>query len=163
MLSTTSLRQSHDAVLVQTLSEKHVPADLTDWHILIVGEAGFSMLNFYSKRVGGLQGVDLSLFADRINAMDEAGSLHPRAPISAIPRRFFRDHEYDLDPSVLDDFRRCVTEFIEANRTVIRATRILVDLRVSPSPIPRRYVRAVQEDFRASDDDGLVVTVLIIA
>ena len=131
------------------------------WHILTVGEAGFSMLDIYGRLQGGLDIDVIRNFADEINERDESGSLHPRAPISAIPRRFFRDQADSIDPSVLDDFKRHISEFIEANRKTIQASRILVDFHVLPAPVPPRYIEATEEIFRLSGQDSLIEEVVL--
>lgn len=63
------------------------------WHILTVAEAGFSMLDIYGRLQYGLDIEIISRFAGQVNKRDEAGSLHPTAPISALPKRFFREQE----------------------------------------------------------------------
>jgi hypothetical protein len=132
-----------------------------DWHILTVGEAGFSMLDIYGRLQHGLDIDVIRNFADRINEDDESGTLHPRAPISAVPCRFFRDQSDSIDPSVLNDFKRHITEFIEANRKTILASRILVDFHVSPAPVPPRYVEATEEVFRLAGQNTPVAEVVI--
>jgi hypothetical protein len=137
------------------------PQRWTDWHILTVGEAGFSMLDIYGRLQRGLEIEVIRTFADRINEADESGTLHPQAPISAVPRRFFRDQSDSIDPSVLNDFKRHITEFIEVNRRTIRASRILVDFHVSPAPVPQRYVEATEEVFRFDAQNTPVAEVVI--
>jgi hypothetical protein len=132
-----------------------------DWHILTVAEAGFSMLDIYGRLNRGLDIDVIRNFADRINKGDESGTLHPRAPISAVPCRFFRDQSDSIDPSVLSDFKRHITEFIEANRRTILASRILVDFHVSPAPVPPRYIEATEEVFRLAGQYTPVAEVVI--
>lgn len=131
------------------------------WHILTVAEAGFSMLDIYGRVQRGLDIELIRKFAERINEHDESGSLHPRAPISAVPRRFFRDQADSIDPSVIDDFKRHITEFIEANRRTILASKILVDFHVSPEPVPAQYVEATEEVFRLTGQSSPVAEVVI--
>lgn len=118
------------------------------WHILTVAEAGFSMLDIYGRNQHGLEIEVIRQFADRVNERDEAGSLHPRAPISAVPRRFFREQADSSDPAVMNDFRRHVLEFLVANQATIHAQRILIDFHVSSSSVPSRYVDATEEVVR---------------
>lgn len=131
------------------------------WHILTVGEAGFSMLDIYGRLQRGLDIEVIRNFADRINEGDESGTLYPRAPISAVPCRFFRDQSDSIDPSVLNDFKRHITEFIEANRRTILASRILVDFHVSPAPVSPRYIEATEEVFRLTGENTPVTEVVI--
>ena len=132
-----------------------------DWHILTVAEAGFSMLDIYGRLQRGLDIDVIRTFADKINERDESGSLHPQAPISAVPRRFFRDRADTIDPSIVNDFKRHLSEFIEANRRIIHASRVLVDFHVSPAPVPPRYIEATEEVFYSSEQDRVVEEVVI--
>ena len=118
------------------------------WHILTVAEAGFSMLDVYGRHQHGLDIEVIRQFADRVNEQDEAGSLHPRAPISAVPRRFFREQENSTDPAVVNNLKRCIVEFLAANQNTIHAQRILIDFHVSPASVPPRYVDVAEEAVR---------------
>lgn len=119
-----------------------------DWHILTVAEAGFSMLDIYGRRQHKLDIEVIQRFADRINNHDEAGSLHPLAPISAVPRRFFREQENLDDTSVVNDLKRHITDFLVANRDTIHAEKILVDFHVSPAAVPLRYLDVAEQVLR---------------
>lgn len=59
------------------------------------------------------------------------------------------------------DFKRHITEFIEANRRTILASNILVDFHVSPEPVPLRYIEATKEVFRLAAQDSPVKEVVI--
>ena len=137
------------------------PERWTGWHILTVAEAGFSMLDIYGRHQNGLDIEVIRQFADQVNERDEAGSIHPRAPISALPRRFFREQENSLDPTVLNDFKRYLTEFLDTNQNTIRARRILVDFHVCPAPVQRRYVDSTEEVFRLHEQDESIQDVVI--
>lgn len=137
------------------------PQRWTGWHILTVGESGFSMLDIYGRLQHGLDIEVIRVFADRINEHDESGSLYPKAPLSAVPRRFFRDQADSTDSSVMNDFKRHISEFIELNRKTIHASRILVDFHVSPASVPRHYIEATEEIFRLSGQDGGIEEVVI--
>ncbi len=133
----------------------------TGWHILTVAEAGFSMLDFYGRHQLELDIDVIRQFADSVNERDEPGSLHPRAQISALPRRFFREQANTFDPSVLSDFKRHVTEFLAANKSTIHAQRLLVDFHVSSDAVPSRYVDATEEVLRLHGQDGPIHEVVI--
>ncbi|MCX7827078.1 MAG: hypothetical protein N2689_16230 [Verrucomicrobiae bacterium] len=131
------------------------------WHVLTVAEAGFSMLDVYARHQHGLDIEIVRRFADRLNASNESGSLFPRAPISALPRRFFHDHATSDDPQILSDFRRHISEFLNANRLTIHAKRVLVDFRVSFQPVPEQYLSAVEDVFRSHGPDSGIEEVVI--
>lgn len=132
------------------------------WHILTVAEAGFSMLDIYGRRQHGLDIEIIRQFADRVNERDEAGSLHPRAPISAVPRRFFREQEGSDDPSVVNDLKCHILDFLVANQNKIHAQRILIDFHVSSAPVSSRYLDAVEEVVRLHGP-GKIQEVVIFA
>jgi hypothetical protein len=131
-----------------------------DWHILTVAEAGFSMLDIYGRYQHGLDIQIIRQFADQINEQDEAGSLHPRAPISAVPKRFFREQENSSDPAVVKDLKRQILEFLIANQNTIHAQRILIDFHVSPASVPRRYVDAAEDVVRMHSQDSIQEVVI---
>jgi len=130
------------------------------WHILTVAEAGFSMLDIYGRHQHGLDIEIIRQFADRINEQDEAGSLHPRAPISAVPKRFFREPENSCDPAVVNDLKRQILGFLIANQNTIHAQCILIDFHVSPASVPRRYVDAAEEVVRMHSQDSIQEVVI---
>jgi hypothetical protein len=137
------------------------PEKWAGWHIITVAEAGFSMLDIYGRHQNGLDIEVIRQFADRVNVQDKVGSLHPRAPISAIPQRFFREQVNSLDPKVLNDFKRQLTEFLGANQGTICARQILVDFHVCPAPVPRSYIDATEEVFRLHEQDESIQEVVI--
>lgn len=130
------------------------------WHILTVAEAGFSMLDIYGRHQHGLDIEVIRQFADRVNERDEAGSLHPHAPISAVPRRFFREQENSSDPAVVNDLKRHILEFLVANQTTIHSQRILIDFHVSSASVPSRYVDAAAEVVRLHGQDSIQEVVI---
>ena len=130
------------------------------WHILTVAEAGFSMLDIYGRHQHRLDIGVIRQFADHVNENDEAGSLHPLAPISAVPRRFFREQKYSTDPMLVSELKRHITEFLVANSNTIRAHRILVDFHVSPSPVPLRFVDAAEEVFQSLGQESIQEVVI---
>jgi len=125
------------------------------WHILTVAEAGFSMLDIYGRRHHGLDIELIRKFADQVNEKDEAGSLHPLAPISAVPNQFFRDQGGIVAPEIVNDLKRHIREFLVANQTAIHARRILIDFHVSPAAVPLRYVDAAEEVVRAHGEGSI--------
>jgi hypothetical protein len=128
------------------------------FHVLTVAESGFSMLDMYSDKYR--VGKDLlSRFADQVNSKIEAGSLYPLAPISALPRQFFR-----LEPSLrppLDLIRREMDGFIEANRTRIKASAILVDFHVSSKAVPDEVIVLVSATFSTSTNADTIQNLVI--
>lgn len=80
-------------------------------HVVAFAEEGFSFFKAYCEFALGFpiqQGV---AFCNRINNADETGTLFPRGNLTAIPKRFFRDENWDED-----GFRRCLRDAFIANR-----------------------------------------------
>ena len=117
------------------------------WHILTVAEAGFSMLDIYGRDMYDIDIAVIRRFADTVNQRGESGSLHPNAPISAIPRRFFRDIPKNKISKHLNEFQIHIKEFIQANASKIHARKILIDFHVSPEPVPDLYLSATEQAF----------------
>lgn len=130
------------------------------WHILTVAETGFSMLTAFAEAAGCREG-DVYAFAERVNQTNEAGTLYPRAPISAVPCKYLRELADRVDAPVIDEFKGHIAGFIKANETTIRAPRILVDLHVSSNPVPPHFVRATEEVFSNMKSGGTVGEVVI--
>ena len=47
------------------------------WHILLVAEDGFSMLDIYGRQ-NGLDRKTIRKFADKVNELDDMGTLFPQ-------------------------------------------------------------------------------------
>lgn len=148
---------------MKTRRTKHNYNDSTyrDWHKLVVAEEGFSMLNIYADHAHGVSIELIRRFADTVNSRNEAGSLHPIAPISAIPRSYFRTIEENQSDDHITGFKRKVCSFLESNRISIKASKILIDLHVSSEPVPEQYLKAIEEVFNDFPDDGIVKDVVI--
>ena len=124
-------------------------------HILTVAEAGFSMLDQYGRHGCGLSVEEIRKFADRVNRTGESGSLHPRAPVSAVPRAYLRGEQ---PPG---DIARHIEKFLAANSAVIRAARLVIDLRVGPAPVPAEAIAACRRSLdQASQCPKAVLLVL---
>jgi hypothetical protein len=131
------------------------------WHKLVVAEAGFSMLDIYGRHKHGLHIEIIKEFADTVNRRDEAGSLHPKAPISALPRRYFREIDESDIPNHITKFRRDFSDFIAANRQTIKAKQVLIDLHVSPRPVAAEYLSVIEEILKEQKDEAGIDEVVI--
>lgn len=132
-----------------------------DWHILTVAEAGFSMLDIYGRHKHHVAIETIKKFADQINNREESGSLYPIAPISAVPRSFFRSVAEEDIPEHLDKFKQHIGEFIEANRKTIRARKILIDFHVSPKPVSEFYLATTEDVFREKVNDDEIDEIVL--
>jgi hypothetical protein len=102
--------------------------NIGEFHILTYAEEGFSPLTIYGTHYG-LDKVLLMDFADEINRKQEAGSLHPGAPISAVPQALIRGRD-DSNALAAE-----ICNFLRSNRTTIHATKILFDFRTPNVPV----------------------------
>ena len=136
------------------------PFEIHDgWHLLTVAESGFSMLSGYASE-WGIDDNDIRAFEERINASNESGSLHPRAPVSAIPSKFFRELSESTDPGVAAEFKKHIEDFLAANDNAIKAANLMIDFRVSPSPVPQHYIDATSQVLRAYSSESLEKVVI---
>ena len=119
------------------------------------------MLDIYARHKHRVTSEVIKKFADQINCREESESLYPLAPISAIPRRFFRSIAEEDIPKHLDKFKEHIDEFIEANRKTIRARKILIDFHVSPKPVSEFYLTATEDVFREKINEGEIDEVVL--
>ena len=91
-----------------------------DYHILTFAETGFAVLSHCAEEFG-LDKALVEEFSDQVNESGEAGSLHPKVPISAIPRYLIREN---TDSGKLES---CLREFLEVNQQHIKAKKLVID------------------------------------
>lgn len=126
--------------------------DRGQYHVLTYAEEGFSPLNIHAEPAG-LTKTEIVAFAAMVNERGEAGSLHPRARISAIPRTLIRDAPDKIE------LQNQIVSFFHANSTVIKATRIAFDFR---TPRVQRYVvSAIEAVMRGSENSQIEVVAII--
>lgn len=82
-------------------------------HIVLVAEAGFSMLDMYGRGRYGISLGNTQKFADRVNQSKEPGSPYPHEPICGMSRMYFRKQSASRDPSVFTEFQRLLREALE--------------------------------------------------
>lgn len=133
---------------------------LDGYHVLTVAESGFSMLDLYGRKYR-INRDATTLLADEVNGKDETGSLYPRAPISAVPRRFFRTET--SSQLLFVELQRYVESFILLNQSQIMASQILVDFHVSSLAVPSEIVNATTAAFATSKSAAIIDNVLIRA
>jgi hypothetical protein len=122
------------------------------YHVLTYAEEGFAPLNIHAEPAG-LRKEQLAAFAARVNERFETGSLHPAAPISAVPRAFVRDMQ---DVNALRDQ---IVEFLRANKQTIKATKLICDFR-TPRVAP--FVVAAIQAAMSSVEASILEEVVII-
>lgn len=146
---------------ISLLSEPSTDSQWDGWHVLTVAESGFSMLDIYGRKRLGVDGEKLRAFEEKINSTGESGSLFPFAPLSAVPRKFFREESASRNPVFFSDFQRHIQDFISANETIIRAEKVLIEFHVSSKPVPTRYVRITEQAFRGHGSSNVLKQVVI--
>ena len=134
-------------------SEEQIQPRLGEFHILTYAEEGFAPLNIHGEPRGLSKGLLVS-FADEVNRKRESGSLHPRAPISAVPRVFIRAL---TDSTALS---AQIVDFLRANRQTIRANRVLCDFR---TPLVHAFVcAAIHSAFTGPEAAGIDEVVIVV-
>jgi hypothetical protein len=108
--------------------------NILDWHALGYADTGCTLLRRFATFHDTTFDI-LERFLTRVNDWNEPGSLYPVAPISAIPRSSMQpDNELSL--------RRNIEEYFDANRNIIHAKRILIDLTGHTDPnVPLKIIR----------------------
>ena len=125
-----------------------------EFHCLTYAEDGFAPLDIWTRDMG-ITKEELIAFADSVNRRDEPGSLYPRAPVSAVPRRLIRDQR--------DSQALClaIEDFFRNNAATIRSTKVVLDFR-TPKVAP--FVeRAIDLSLRSTDISLIDELVLIEA
>ena len=97
------------------------------YHVLTYAEEGFAPLNIHTRDTS-LSREELVAFAHSVNERNEVGSLHPRVPLSAVPRSAVR---VNRSAKVLQGY---LEEFLRANASSIGATKLLLDFRTPSVP-----------------------------
>jgi hypothetical protein len=119
-----------------------------DWHVITIAKASGAALEIYAWGVHHLDLDTIRQFADQVNEKCEALTLYPKAPISALPFRYFKFmDEYDF-PQYLDEFRLHLQQVIELNRTQIHARKILVDFHRDSDPVWDCYLYSAEKFFK---------------
>lgn len=126
-------------------------------HIVLVAEDGFSMLDQYARGKYKMSITNIQEFANRINRSNEPGTLYPHAPISGMPRKYFRELAATREPSVIIEFQQQLRETLAAIAGLPVQTpmkTVVLDFRVSPASVPEGYVQAaiaVARDFAGTN------------
>jgi hypothetical protein len=123
-----------------------------EFHVLTYAEEGFAPLNEHTKSFC-IEKENLVSFADEINARNESGSLHPLAPVSAVPRVLLRDQK---DASALC---LCIEEFYKINAVGIHARKVLLDFR---TPNVERFVQLAVEMSLRSEEVNFIDELIVI-
>ncbi len=109
-------------MLYQLLNTRDVWPRRAEFHVLTYAEEGFAPLNLHTSDTD-LSQADLKAFAAFVNDLDQPGTLCPRAPLSAVPRRLIRE---PMGPSELS---KSIQRFFQINAEGIGAKRLLFDFR----------------------------------
>lgn len=140
------------SIKVWRAHESDIGDTLGGWHVLTYAEEGFSPLSSHANRFDFSRPMQTA-FADAVNQRGEVGSMHPRVPISALPRTLVRDQ---TDPEPL---AASLTEFFQFNTSRIKACRLVFDFR-TPA-VPRHAIAALQLTLERTDP-GPIQEILIL-
>ena len=113
------------------------------------------MLTIYAEKFG-MDTDRINQFADLVNERDEAGSLYPLAPVSAIPRRYLREED---NP---DGLVQPLREFLNMNANAIMAGKVAFDMRLCGGPVPRPVVAACRAAIETSDTQHIETAMIVL-
>ena len=150
------------------ITTKSIDSDFEQWrgwHIIVIAKAllGHSALDFYARFMHGIDAETINKFADQVNVEDKTATLCPAAPVSAVPVRYFMYTEIVDIPNYVDDFKKNIIEFIELNRTAIKARKILVDLHRDSDPVSYLYLRAAEQTFQEYAADAEIDEIVLLS
>ena len=123
-----------------------------EFHVLTYAEDGFSPLDIHGQRFG-VDREQIKSFAKAVNDREVVGTLHPLAPISAVPRKLVRDNH---DAATL---AASIKEFFRENRETIKAHRIVFDFR---TPLVPTFAIAALKAVIEGDVHSTLEEVLIL-
>ena len=122
------------------------------YHVLTFAETGFAMLNAYGEEFG-LDRDEIEEFSQQVNDKNESGSLHPKSPISAVPRHFIRDND---NPGTLAEQ---IEDFLKANQSHIKATKLLFDFRAGVAPfVVDACKKALESRYKNGVDEVVIIS-----
>lgn len=122
-----------------------------EYHIVTFAETGFAMLNFYCENFN-IDWQTREDFSDQSNKKDESGSLHPKAPISIIPRRYIRDMSDSIE------LGNQIIEFLKFNKKTIQAKKILFDFRAG---VHSFVIEACEYALKSPYAKGIIEAIII--
>lgn len=129
------------------------PIKDSGYHVLTFAETGFAMLNGYGEEFG-LDRNEIDKFSEQVNSRNESGSLHPTAPISAVPRHYIRDNDNS------DTLAEQIEDFLKANQRDIKARKLLFDFRAGVAPF---VVDACRKALEGRFTNGVEEVIIIDA
>jgi len=91
-------------------------------HIVAFAEEGLSNFKALADQALGIPIGEAVRHCNEINSKDETGTLWPRGNLTALPKRFFRDLEFDRD-----GFRRCLRDAFIANRDYCKSSHLVFE------------------------------------
>jgi len=124
------------------------------YHVLSVAETGFNKmpLIIMGKQCNVTE-EEMKRFLEQVNTNDESGSLHPVAPISAIPKKYFWDEGENIQALASQ-----IEGFLQANQSTIKATKLLFDFRWSMKPF---VIEACELALKSQYTDNVDEVVII--
>jgi hypothetical protein len=134
------------ALRISRISEVDFHGISGEFHVLTYAENGFSPLDIHGRRFG-IDREQVVAFAKKVNDLADVGSLHPIAPISAVPRELVRDRQ-DVDALAAS-----ISNFFRGNRETIKARRMVFDFRL-PS-VPAFVIEALNAAIQTVVECGL--------
>ena len=89
-----------------------------------------------------------SVHVERGVAVAANGGEEASPSLTRLPAWIAHDRHYVRTPQALKEFRQILADFIEANRTTIRAPKVVINLNGATQPLPFDFVKAIWDVFR---------------
>lgn len=126
------------------------PLKDSGFHLLTFAETGFAVLSVCAEEFG-IESNLIEEFSKKVNQKNEIGSMHPKAPISAIPRHCIRD---DFDSVTLAEQIR---GFLTVNKDQIKAKKLLIDFSAGVAPFTVDACRVALTNVDAEFLDEVII------
>lgn len=124
-------------------------------HVVAFAEEGFSNFKALAEFALGIPIGQAVRHCDEINSKDETGTLWPRGNLTALPKRFFRDPDFDRD-----GFRRCLGDAFIANRDYCRSSHLVFQfscVQLHLDDLFKEVQRMAESEFADSGIDKITV------
>lgn len=141
-------RSTEDIDYIEPLREHSV-------HVVAFAEEGFSHFKALAEFAFGIPNGEAIRHCNEINSKDETGTLWRKGNLTALPKRFFRDPEFDRD-----GFRRCLRDAFIANRDYCKSSHLVFQfscVQLHLDDLFEEVQRMAESEFTDSGIDKITV------
>ena len=117
-------------------------------HLVAFAEIGMSNYSACCKSCYGIEEPEQKIYADKVNSADETGTLYPKANITILPRRFFRDRVPDGKA-----LRTALRDAFVAERDHVKSGLVILDF--TGSDVSAAMIRDICTELTAGEFKNL--------